>query len=240
MEEIIKLTAETILPVAADVVHQLVDEDETGFVLLQESADGIPVGGFHGLLVLCDFVQGSLAANLPGDFRPGRFADRGSVVAAAAFDGIELLADEVSGSGRGDFLDAGGDEQLGDASPIVRGRAAPGEVVEEREGVCLAAAKLGGEIEDGAGFGTFAREAANDLAGESGQILSEIGAREEPVRFLVIKRSLVVADIVQMDGEFGGIGGLTSRRSSRGVTTLYQGLRLISGIPSLLEVARHR
>lgn len=94
-----------------------------------------------------------------------------------------------------------------DAGPALGSGSVLGEVVEERERVSFAAAELGGEIEDGTGLGPLAGEAADDLAGEGGEIPGQVRAREEPVRFLVVWRSASVADVVEVDGEFGGIKG---------------------------------
>lgn len=89
----------------------------------------------------------------------------------------------------------------------MRGRAALGEVAEECEGVGLAAAELGSQIEYGAGFSAFAGEAADDLAGKGGHVLGQVGTGEEAVGLLIIRRGLVVADVVQVDSELGGVEG---------------------------------
>ena len=42
-------------------------------------------------------------------------------------------------------------------------------------------------------------------AGKGGEILGQVRTREEPVWFLVVGRSAAVADVIQVDGEFGCI-----------------------------------
>jgi hypothetical protein len=94
LEKVIELAAEPVFTVSADVVHQLVHEDETGLIFGKEAADGVAAGGFLRFLMLGNFFQGLLAADLPGDLGPGRLADGCAVVATAPFDGVELLADK--------------------------------------------------------------------------------------------------------------------------------------------------
>ena len=97
--------------------------------------------------------------------------------------------------------------RLGDAGPFVGGWAALGEVVEEGEGVRLATAELGGEIEDRAGLGALTGEAADGLAGKGGQVPGQVGPGKEPVRPLVVGQSGVVAHVVQVDGELRSVEG---------------------------------
>ena len=127
LEEVVKLTAEAVLAVAADVVHQLVHQDECGAGILpascrlqagslrhsQDPPDGVPAGGFPALLVFRDLCKGDLAAQLPRNFRPGCFADWRSVVAAAAPHGVEFLADEYGRCRRGHLPDAGSGQEAG-------------------------------------------------------------------------------------------------------------------------------
>ena len=145
------------------------------------------------------------AAELPGDVGPRRLAQGRAVIAAAAFDGVELVADEDGGGGFGDFLHAGSGEDLGHAGPAVGGGAVPREVVQQGEGVSLAAAELGGQVENRVGLGALAGETADDFGGQGGEVLGEIGAREEAVGLLVVRRGAAVADVVQVDGELGGV-----------------------------------
>ena len=74
--------------------------------------------------------------------------------------------------------------------------------------MCFAAAELGGEVENGARLRALAGETPDDLARQRGQVLREVGPREEPVRLLVIRRGAVVAYVVQVDGKLGGVEGL--------------------------------
>ena len=71
--------------------------------------------------------------------------------------------------------------------------------------VVLTGTELGGQVEDRAGLGAVAGKAADDLGGQRGEVLGEIGAGEEAVRLLVVRRGAVVADVVEVDGKFGGV-----------------------------------
>ena len=176
-----------------------------GLSLGKKLADDLAAGGGLGLFVLGHEGERLGAAELPGDVGPGGLAQGRAIIAAAAFDGVKLVADEDGGGGLGDFLDPGGGEDLGHAGPAVGGGAVPGEVEQEGEGVGLAAAELGGQVEDRAGLGPLAGEAADDFGGQGGEVLGEVGAGEEAVGLLVVGRGAVVADVVQVDGEFGGV-----------------------------------
>jgi hypothetical protein len=71
--------------------------------------------------------------------------------------------------------------------------------------VGFAPAKLGGHVEHGRGFGLDARQAANDLGGQGGEILGQVGALEKLLGFLVNVRGLPGLHLIQMHGKFGGI-----------------------------------
>ena len=82
-----------------------------------------------------------------------------------------------------------------------------GKVIKKRESVSFAAAELGGQIKHGAGFGAFTGQPAHDLAGKTGEIFGKLSACEEAIGLLVIGRSGSVANVVEVDGEFGGVEG---------------------------------
>jgi len=74
--------------------------------------------------------------------------------------------------------------------------------------VGFAAAELGGQVEDRAGFGPLAGETPHDFDGQGGEVPGEIGAGKEAVGLLVVGRSTVIADVIQVDSKFGGVEGL--------------------------------
>ena len=90
-----------------------------GFVFGKKLADDLAAGGGLGLLVFGHEGERLGAAELPGDVGPGGLAQGGAVIAAAAFDRVELVADEDSDGGLGDFLDPGSGEDLSHAGPSV-------------------------------------------------------------------------------------------------------------------------
>ena len=149
--------------------------------------------------------KGLSAAELPGDVGPRRLAQGRAVIAAAAFDRVKLVADKYGGGGLRDFLYPGGGEDLGHAGPAVGGGAVSGEVEQEGEGVGFAAAELGGQVEHRAGLGAVPGEAPDDFGGQGGQVLREVGPREEAVGLLVIRRGAPVTDVVQVNSKFGGV-----------------------------------
>jgi len=94
---------------------------------------------------------------------------------------------------------------MGNAAPAVSGRAVPREVIQERQRIGFSASKLRRHVEHRAGLGDSTRKSAEYLGREAGEILSEEGAVEEPLRILVVVRSGSRANLIQMHGEFGGI-----------------------------------
>ena len=107
--------------------------------------------------------EGLLAAKLPRDFAPRRFAQRRAIFAAPPADGIEFCADEHSGFGLGHARDAGLGEQVRHAGQLICGGAVPGQMVKQRQGVRLAAAKLRRQIENGVCFRLLAGQTADDF-----------------------------------------------------------------------------
>ena len=69
----------------------------------------------------------------------------------------------------------------------------------------FAAAELGGQVENRAGLGALSGEAPHDFGGQGGEILREVRTSEEAVGLLVIRRGAIIADIVQVNGELGGV-----------------------------------
>ena len=78
---------------------------------------------------------------------------------------------------------------------------------QQGEGVGFAAAELGGQVEDRAGLRPLAGEAPHDFAGQGGEVFGDVGARKEAVGLLVVRRGAVIANVVQVDCELGGVEG---------------------------------
>jgi hypothetical protein len=172
---------------------------------LHHAPDDLAAGGGFGLFVLGHEGERLGPAKLPGDVAPGGLAQRRAVIAATAFDGVELVANEDRGGGLGDFLDPGSSEDLRHPSPAVGGGAAPGEVEQKGEGVGFAAAELCGQVEDRAGLRPLAGKTPHDFAGQGGEVPGEVGAGEEAVGLLVVGRGRAVTHVVQVDGKLGGV-----------------------------------
>jgi len=158
-EGIVELGAEAVLAVSADAVHQLVQEDGSGTGILPVSqvgtwmqagslhhaeklADDLTAGGGLGFIVLGhegEVLLRRLASGrqskLPGDAGPGGLAQWRAIVAASAFDGVELVSNKDGRGVFGDFLDPGSGEDLGHAGPAVGGGAVSREVEQEFEGM---------------------------------------------------------------------------------------------------------
>ena len=69
----------------------------------------------------------------------------------------------------------------------------------------LAAPELGGHVEYGRGLRFLPRQSANHLSPQGGQRLGQVGAFEELLRILVIRRSAAVSHLVKVDGKFCGV-----------------------------------
>ena len=96
-------------------------------------------------------------------------------------------------------------EDVLDPLPALRLRAAVCEVVEQRQGVGLAAAELGRQVEHRRGLDLHAVQAAHHLHREVAEVLGEVRALEELGGVLVDRRGAAVADVVEVDGELGGV-----------------------------------
>src|SRR5262245_35825268 len=96
-------------------------------------------------------------------------------------------------------------KQYRNAGPAVCGRTVASQMVKERQRVCLSAAELGGEIENGVSLRSLARQTADDLGGQSREILREVCSLEKSFRLLIIGRCPALAHVIEMDGEFGRV-----------------------------------
>jgi hypothetical protein len=118
-----------------------------------------------------------------------------------------------------------------DALPAVSVRPGLGQVVERRQGVGLAATELGGHVEDGRGLDGDAREPAHGLGGEVLEAPGQVRTLEEASRVLVIPGDalFVQADVVEVDGELGGVQGLALAEVLAGGHDVEPGLQLGHG-----------
>ena len=203
LQEVIELRRQAALAIAADVVHQLVDEDQAGPIGWEELADHIAGGRFLACLMFGHMCKGFGAAQLKGDLAPRRLAQRRAIFAAAPPDRVELCADKDGDAGLRHALDAGPVENLVDARPAIGARPVPGEVIEQRQRVRLAAAERRGHVEHRRGLGLFARQAAHDFGGEAGEVLREVGAIEEAIGLLIIGGRAAIAHLIEMHRELG-------------------------------------
>ena len=69
----------------------------------------------------------------------------------------------------------------------------------------LAAAELGGHVEDGRGLDRDAGEPPDRLGGEVLQVPGQVRPLEEPLGVLVVLAGSTVADVVEVDGELRGV-----------------------------------
>jgi len=69
----------------------------------------------------------------------------------------------------------------------------------------LAAAELGGHVEDGRRFGLLARQPTDHLRGQSAEVLGEVRPLEEALWLLIIRRGAAVADLVEVNGELRSV-----------------------------------
>ncbi len=203
LQEVVELGRQAGLARLADVVHQLVHEDERRLAG-EHLADDVAGRGDALGIMLGDGRERGFAAELPGDLAPGGLAVR-LAVAAAAVDHVELGADEDGDPGLGDGLDLGAGEDRVHASPVLDVLPAPGQVVEGGQRVGLAPAELGRHVEDGGGLDLDAGEPAHDLGGQVEQAPRHVGALEESLGLDVILVRPPITDVVEVDGEFRGV-----------------------------------
>ena len=107
VQKVVELGGETALAAAADVVHQLVHEDERRAILRQECPDHVASRGGALPVVAFDHIEGRGAPKLKGNLAPGGQPSRGAVVPTAPANGIELGADENGGLCRRNLTDRG-------------------------------------------------------------------------------------------------------------------------------------
>ena len=192
-------------------------------ILGQERPDHVPLRLDELRLVLAQHRQRLRAAELVGDLAPRRPAQRRAIVAPAAAQRVELGADEDRGGRLGDALQPGLAQEPSHPLPLARGRPVPAQVIEQRERVRLAAAELGAQVEDRRRLGALARQPAQHLAGQVGQVAGQVGAAEEAGRVLVVAGRAAVAHLVQVDGELGRVQGAVFPQVFAGVDDLVPG-----------------
>ena len=128
VQEAVELRRQPALAVAADVVHQLVHQDQAWPIVRKELADHVARRRRHLRLVLADVGKSLCAAQLKRDLAPGRAPERRAIAAAAAGDRIELGADEHRDLRLRHRGNARPLQELGNAEPAVcdAGRCWPG------------------------------------------------------------------------------------------------------------------
>jgi len=89
---------------------------------------------------------------------------------ASAVDDVELGPDEDRDVGFGDGAHLGSREDGVHPTPALCRLTSPGQVVQRGEGVSLAAAELGRQVEDGGGLDLDPREPSHDLGGQDANL----------------------------------------------------------------------
>ena len=74
-------------------------------------------------------------------------------------------------------------------------------MVQERQRVSLAAAKLGHQVEDRRGFGALTSQSPQHLAAKCHQCLCEVGALEKFSRARIDRCGAPIANLVEMNGK---------------------------------------
>src|SRR5215217_3171614 len=69
----------------------------------------------------------------------------------------------------------------------------------------LAATKLGRQVEDGRGLDGDPRKPSHGLSCEVNQVMRQVGPLKESLRLLVVLRSTPCPDVVEVNGELGGV-----------------------------------
>ena len=182
----------------ARVGDPLVDEDEAGAVLLEELLQGRARVG-ASTVGIGDKRVAFCPAELPGQLAPER-VDLDPV--APGVDGArpDLGADEHGAIRLRQRADPRILEQLIDAEQILCRRTS-GDVVEREQGVRLAAAEVGLQVDDR--IAAVAVEAFDRLGQQLAQALSDEGAAEELGRVLILARGSALVHLVQVGGELG-------------------------------------
>src|ERR1700730_17678953 len=93
------LRTQSTLAAAANVIHQLIHQDETRLITRTIGANDLTGWRGHLRLVCCYESKCSLPAELPCNLAPRRFAKRRAVTSASACNGIELRTDKHCGLG---------------------------------------------------------------------------------------------------------------------------------------------
>ena len=90
----------------------------------------------------------------------------------------------------------------------------------------LAAAELGGHVEDGRRLDLVPESRRTDLGRQVQQVAGQVRPLEEPLRVLVVLGARPVADLVEVDGELRRIQRPALAQVFAGRTTSYQGFSL--------------
>ena len=204
-EEVVEGVADAALPAAADVVQQLVHEDQRR-PRREHRLEGITSRSLPGLVMPADRLVARLTAELPGDLPP-RGLPRRLPFPASAVEQVKLRAHKHRHGGLRHFLDPGPRYDLIDPLPGRGCRPAAGKMVEGSQRVGLAAAELGRHVEIGARLHRLAGQPAHDLRRKFEEATGEIGAVEESGRIEVIGRHAppLLANMVEVDRKLGRI-----------------------------------
>jgi len=153
--------------------------------------------------VLGDHFEQLRTPKLERDLSPRRLPKGSAIRPPATRDRVELCANKDGGVRLRNAVDLRATQDRGDALPPVSVRARMGQVIQQGESVCLPAAELRREVEDGRRLDLHAAEAAYDLRGEAAEALGQKCALEELRRHAVHFGSCAVAHLVQVDCELG-------------------------------------
>ena len=215
VDEVVHLAAEATGAVAADVAHDLVHQDQDRLVdQLEQPPDGVAARRAAATGFVLHQRDPFDAGQLPGDLVPGRLPARRAIIAAAR---VEAHADEDRDLGLRHSRHAGPIQDLGHAKPARGRRAAVGQVIQQGQGVGLAAAELGGEVEAGRRGRSHARQPARGLGGEVQQVLGEVGAAEELLRLPVDFVAAPILHHVEVHGELGRVQGFAFAQVLTGI-----------------------
>ncbi len=152
LEKIVELSRQAAFPVAADIIHQLIEQDEARSPLGKESPDNVTGGRNQFIIVLSNNGKPLHTAQLKSDLSPWRLPERCSIMAAPSGDGIKLRPDKARRRRFGHLLDVRLGKQACDAHPISCFVSMCRQVVEQGEGMGLSPAELCRHVEYGRRF----------------------------------------------------------------------------------------
>ena len=168
MDKRVELAAQPCfsVPLTVQVVEQLVHEDERRLVLGQKLPDHLRRRRSTLLVVFGNDGEAFRAAKLERDVTPRCAAQWRPVPAAPSRERVELRPNEDGRGSTGYGLHSSLVEKDRYSLPARGGGASTGEVVEHRQRVRLAAAKLGREVVDRRGLDLDTREPPDNAAAE--------------------------------------------------------------------------